>query len=154
MSGVNLPLSSTAYRLLTAHNFKAHKAREEWVHWALVWWSVIRCDFSRKLHSSLFQRQEIVHESSRMVHSCPLKHWAWLVKASICSTQIKGPLSDFNQNTDGQRKSPDSSALFARGSELKERNQGKQDCGVYSGETDKAGQVGLQLFLLAYTEMV
>lgn len=70
------------------------------------------------------------------VHSCPLNDWAWLVKASICSIQRKRPLSDFNRNADGQKKSPDSHALFTWASELKQRSHRKQDCGVYRGDTD------------------
>lgn len=140
-----MPFSSVACFLLTTHNLQAHKAREEWVHWAAVWWSVIRCNFSRKLPSSLFQRWEVVHESNRNGSFLPLENLGQLVKTSICSTQIKGPLNDFNQNTDGQQKSPESSALFTWVSELKERSQWQQDCGVYRGETDKSRAGGTSI---------
>lgn len=84
---------------------------------------------------------------AEMVDSYPLKDWAWLVKTSICSVQRIGPPSDFNQNTDGQKKSPDSNAPFIRVSELKERSHRKQDCDVYRGDTDNCRAGGASLFV-------
>lgn len=91
---------------------------------------------------------------AEVVHSCPLKDWAWFVKTSICSTQRKRPLRDFNQNADGQRKSPDSNALFTWVQSQRRQATENKTVVLTGVRLTMAEQVGLELFLTACTEMV
>lgn len=110
------------------HRSLGTPAREEWVHRATMGRSVIRCNFSRKLHSFPFQSWKIMHESSR-------NGSLLLLEGLGCSIRRKGPLSDFNW------KRWWTAMPFSLGSQSQRKEVTENKTGVYRGETDN-GRAG------------